>query len=81
MAEILTTELKSDLENIYKITGDLLNLLETKNFENENREIRELMDLIKFRLMDIDGILQKDIFNCDYLITKIKTSTALAARK
>ncbi len=73
MAEILSTELKSDLENIYKKTGDLLNLLETKDFEKESEEIKEMVSLIKFRLEDIEGTLQKDIYNCDYLITKIKT--------
>jgi hypothetical protein len=73
MAEILTTELKSDLENIYKTTGDLLNLLQAKNFDNEKEEIKELFSLIEFRLEDIGGTLQKDIYNCDYLITKIKT--------
>ncbi len=73
MAEILSTELKSDLENIYKITGDLLNILETKDFDKESEEIKEMLSLIKFRLEDIEGTLQKDIYNCDYLITKIKT--------
>lgn len=73
MAEILSTELKSDLENIYKKTGDLLNLLETKDFDKESEDIKEMVTLIKFRLADIEGTLQKDIYNCDYLITKIKT--------
>lgn len=73
MAEMLSTELKSDLENIYKITGDLLNLLETRNFETENEDVRELFSLIKFRLEDMEGTLQKDIYNCDYLITRIRT--------
>jgi hypothetical protein len=73
MAEILSIELKSDLENIYKKTGDLLNLLETKDFDKESEEIKEIVSLIKFRLEDIEGTLQKDIYNCDYLITKIKT--------
>ncbi len=73
MAEILSTELKSDLENIYKITGDLLNILEAKDFDKESEEIKEMLSLIKFRLEDIEGTLQKDIYNCDYLITKIKT--------
>jgi hypothetical protein len=73
VAEILSTELKSDLENIYKITGDLLNILEAKDFDKESEEIKEMLSLIKFRLEDIEGTLQKDIYNCDYLITKIKT--------
>lgn len=70
MAEVMVVELKSDLESVYKIGGDLLNLLVTKDFRNENRETREVIDLIKFRLEDICGTLQKDIFNCDYLLTK-----------
>jgi hypothetical protein len=73
MAEILSTELKDDLEDIYKKTGDLLSLLESKSFENESSEVHELVELVKFRLQDITGTLQKDIYNCDYLITKIKT--------
>lgn len=73
MPELISTELKGDLENIYKITGDLLNLLMTKDFGQESEEIRELMDLIKFSLEDIGGTLQKDIYQCDYLITKVKT--------
>lgn len=72
MAEIISTELKSDLENIYKTVGDLLNLLQTKDFEGENAEINELFSLVKFRLEDIEGTLQKDIYNCDYLLTKIR---------
>jgi hypothetical protein len=70
MSEIISTELKSDLENIYKITGDISNLIESKDFNQESDEIRELMSLIKFRLEDVSGTLQKDIFNCDYLLTK-----------
>lgn len=74
MSEILVVELKSDLESVYKIGGDLLNLLEEKDFKSESSEINELMGLIRFRLEDICGTLQKDIFNCDYLMTKFKTS-------
>jgi hypothetical protein len=74
MSEILVVELKSDLESVYKLGGDLLNLLEEKNFEHESIETRDLIGLIKFRLEDICGTLQKDIFNCDYLFTKFKTS-------
>jgi hypothetical protein len=73
MNEIISTELKSDLENIYKTVGDLLNLLQTKDFEGHMTEANELFSLVKFRLADIEGTLQKDIYNCDYLLTKIKT--------
>ena len=75
MSEIISTEIKSDLESMYKITGDLSNLIEANNFTAESDEVREIMNLIKFRLEDIGGILQKDIFNCDYLLTKYITTT------
>jgi hypothetical protein len=74
MSEILVVELKSDLESVYKIGGDLLNLIEEKDFDNQSSETRELIGLIKFRLEDICGTLQKDIFDCDYLMTKFKTA-------
>ena len=74
MPEILTTELKSDLETIYKTTGDLLNLIQEKNIEFESEETKQLMDSIKSKLEAVEGTLQKDIYNCDYLLTKIKTS-------
>lgn len=76
MAEVLTTELKSDLENIYKIAGDLLNAIDAGDFSKESEEVRKMLDLVKAGLMDIGGTLQKDIFNCDYLITKIRTIKA-----
>ena len=72
MAEILSTELKSDLEDVYRKAGNLLDVLEDRSFDREREDIRELMEVIRFRLEDICGTLQKDIFNCDYLITKYK---------
>jgi hypothetical protein len=72
MAGTLVIELKNDLENMYKNAGDMLNLLADKDFSNQDGEIRELMGLLEFRLQDITGTLQKNIFNCDYLITKFK---------
>lgn len=69
-SKIVTAELKSDLESIYKITGDLLNLLETSKLDTENNETKEIIELVKFRLRDIGGTLQKDIFNCDYLVSR-----------
>ncbi len=77
MPEVLTIELKSDLERIYKIAGDLLNSIEMQYKGKENGVDAEMLDLIRFKLMDITGTLQKDIFNCDYLITKIKTTGAM----
>ncbi len=74
MPEVLTTEFKSDLERIYKITGDLLNRIEVRSNDEEHEAGRELLELVRFKLMDIAGTLQKDIFNCDYLVTKIRTA-------
>lgn len=74
MPEVLTTELKSDLEKIYKITGDLLNDIQGGNVKPDCNETRKLLETVRSGLMDITGTLQKDIFNCDYLITKIRTS-------
>jgi hypothetical protein len=78
MAENLTYELKSDLQNMYKIAGDMLNMLEKKNLVCENRDVRESIEEVKAELMDISGTLQKDIFNCDYLITKFDTKEHLS---
>lgn len=76
MTEFLTMEIKSDLESAYNLTGELLNTISMKDFSFSCRkdEIREMMEFIKFRLMDIGSILQKDILNCDYLLDKMKTS-------
>ncbi len=74
MPEILSVELKRDLEGVYKTAGDLLNLLESKKFDNEGKETKELMEHVKKGLFEISGTLQKDIYNCDYLITKMKTT-------
>lgn len=72
MAEVLYTELKSDLEDVYGKARNLLDLLQTRDFGNESNEMKELMNLVMFRLEDMEGTLQKDIYNCDYLITKFK---------
>lgn len=72
MPEILTTELKSDLEYIYKVAGDLLNELDQRDWSKDSEDTRKMMEIVKFRLADIGGTLQKDIFNCDYLITKFR---------
>jgi hypothetical protein len=77
MTENLSIEFKSDLEYMYKISGDLLNLLQSKDFKKENPETKRIIELIMFRLEDIGGVLQKDIFNCDYLILKMKTENEL----
>ena len=70
MGELLGVEIKSDLEYVYKNVRELLNLVQAKDFEDLRPEIRGLVDKIAFKLEDIEGIIQKDIFNCDYLITQ-----------
>ncbi len=72
MPEILTTELKSDLEYIYKKAGDLLTDMQADN-NTDDGEMRALLERVEFTLEDICGTLQKDIYNCDYLITKFRT--------
>lgn len=72
MIEIVGTELKSDLLTIYKNAGHLLDFLEVKDLECHDKDIKELLDVIKFRLHDITGTLQKDIFNIDCIISKTK---------
>jgi hypothetical protein len=67
MTAILESELQSDLEALYKITGDLLNEIEERKIEN-----CPLMEVVKFRLEDIGGTLQKDIFHLRYLAMKAK---------
>jgi hypothetical protein len=73
MAVILEAELQSDLEALYKITGDLLNEIEQHSYEN-----CPLIDIVKFRLEDIGGTLQKDIFNLRYISMKAKTGEPYA---
>ncbi len=70
MGELLGVEIKSDLEYVYKNIRELLNLTQARDFEDLRPELRGLMDKIAFKLEDIEGIIQKDIFNCDYLITQ-----------
>jgi hypothetical protein len=76
MPELLTTELKSDLERIYGLTGEILNALESGDIRCEAGRSDDTLERIKFNLMDIGGTLQKDIFNCDYIITKLRTAGA-----
>lgn len=68
MAAIIETEIRSDLEALYKITGDLLNEIERKQIEH-----CPMMEIVKFRLEDISGTLQKDIFNLRYISMKEKS--------
>ncbi len=82
MAVILEAELQSDLETLYKIAGDLLNEIELQKVENcphiEKVENCPLIDLVRFRLEDISGTLQKDIFNLRYISMKTKISAPYA---
>lgn len=70
MAIILETEIKSDLETIYKIAGDLLNEIQMQEVENCPPSIQQTLDLVKFRLEDIAGTLQKDIYTIGHLAMK-----------
>lgn len=72
MLVMVYTEIKNDLESVYKNTREMLTLLQSKTFDNENKEIRDLMELLKFKLKDIEGTVQKDIFTCDFLSTREK---------
>lgn len=73
MAIIIETELQSDLEVLYKIAGDLLNEIERKEYENNPRAARQLIEQVKFTLEDMTGTLQKDIFNLRHAVMKMQT--------
>jgi len=73
MTKIMTMKLKSDLENIYKLNEELIDMISTKGLCCQKNEMKEIMENIKYRLMDIGSILQKDILNCDYLLANMKT--------
>lgn len=70
----IETELHSDLENIYKIAGDLLNDVEMNtvgNYPNDTlSDDHELLERIRFSLEDITGTLQKDIHNLRRIISR-----------
>ncbi|MCR4434294.1 MAG: hypothetical protein QHH06_01805 [Clostridiales bacterium] len=77
MLEIIGTEIKSDLLNMYRTAGDLLNYLEVKDSTRRNEDSGELLEMVKSKLMDITGTLQKDIYNCDYILSKAKVMSLL----
>ncbi|MDP4179952.1 MAG: hypothetical protein Q8942_02545 [Bacillota bacterium] len=77
MSLIIGTELKSDLEHLYKITGDILTLID---MEADQLDEIDIQGYIRLRLLDINGTLQKDIFNCDYLITKEQIFNGLLSK-
>ena len=72
MAIILATELQRDLEALYKIAGDLLNELEMQEAEKDVKSMQQQLDLVKARLEDIAGTLQKDIYTIRHIIMKNK---------
>lgn len=75
MAIIMATELQSDLETLYKIAGELLNEIEMKEVENcpqSAQSAQQMLELVKFRLEDMAGTLQKDIFNLRHIIMKMQ---------
>lgn len=76
MTQIITAELKSDLERLYKVSGDLLNKVESEfgSGSDGNDNAGKMLETIRFGLMDISGTLQKDIFNCDHIETQLRTN-------
>lgn len=72
MSEIIAFELKSDLEYVYKVTGDLLNELEGIYSEGNGSINNEMLERLRFGLVNTGAVLQKDIFNCDFIITKLQ---------
>lgn len=74
MSIILSTEIKSDLEDMYKITGEILTQIDLDDTELVDTEI---FKQIRLKISDMEAILQKDIFTCDYLISKEKITGSL----
>ncbi|KNY26661.1 hypothetical protein [Pseudobacteroides cellulosolvens] len=74
MSIIVGTELKSDLEAMYKMTGDILTRMD---LENARLVDAEVMREIRLKILDMEAILQKDIFTCDYLISKGKILSSI----
>ncbi len=72
MSEIIAIELKSDLEHVYKLTGDLLNEIETAGMDKNGNISCDMLERMRAVLMDTGAVLQKDIFNCDFIISSMK---------
>lgn len=64
----ITIEVKSDLEYIYKLTGDLLNDIEAAETDHQGMS-GKLIDRVKQCLADASTVIQKDIYNCDFIIS------------
>jgi hypothetical protein len=71
MAIILESELQSDLESLYQTAGVLLNEIEEKRGEDDFQP-EQMLDHIRFKLEDMAGTLQKDIFNVRHIIMKMQ---------
>lgn len=75
MAIIIATELQSDLETLYKMTGELLNEIEMKEIENcpqSEQSAEQMLGRVKFRLEDMAGTLQKDIVNLRHIVMNLQ---------
>lgn len=65
----IAIEVKRDLEYVYKLTGDLLNEIEMAE-AGENRSMNnDLLGRVKQCLADTSTVMQKDIYNCDFIIS------------
>ncbi|HOV25046.1 MAG TPA: hypothetical protein PK566_01615 [Pseudobacteroides sp.] len=69
MSIILSTELKSDLEAMYKITGEILTQMDLEDGKSVDAEA---LRQIRHKVSDMEAIIQKDIFTCNYLTSKEK---------
>jgi len=69
MSIIVGTELKSDLETMYKMAGEILMQMD---LEDARLVDTEVLRQIRHKVLDMEAILQKDIFTCDYLMSKEK---------
>ncbi|HEY9061194.1 MAG TPA: hypothetical protein VIO64_11940 [Pseudobacteroides sp.] len=74
MSIIVSTELKSDLEDMYRMTGEILTQID---LDDAGLVDTEIIKQIRLKVSDMEAILQKDIFTCDYLISKEKITGSL----
>lgn len=69
MPDYIAIEVKRDLEYVYKITGDLLNEIETAEAVEDEGNNNDLLGRVKQCLADTATVMQKDIYNCDFIIS------------
>jgi hypothetical protein len=74
MSIIVSTEIKSDLEDMYKITEEILTKIDFRNSELVDTET---IKQIRLKISDMGAILQKDIYTCGYLVSKEKIAESL----